>query len=85
MTELAISNTLRRQRFLNGEITQAKLAEMVGITRQTIIALETERYAPSLELAMKLSAVFGCTVDELFSWKDPEQARDEYYYDGEKK
>lgn len=51
-------------------MTQEVLARCVGVTRQTIIALETGRYAPSLELAMRLAAVFGCKVDELFFWKD---------------
>ena len=51
-------------------MTQAALAKSVGVTRQTIIALETGRYAPSLELAMRLACVFGCKVDDLFFWKD---------------
>jgi len=59
-------------------MTQAGLAEIVGVTRQTVVALETGRYAPSLELAMKLAAVFDCTVDELFFWKDAEQAKASY-------
>ncbi len=84
MTELHIGNYLRRFRFLNGELTQAELAKVVGVTRQTIVALETSRYAPSLELAMKLASVFGCSVDELFFWKDPEQAKSAYFLDGAK-
>lgn len=75
MTTLLIGNNIRRLRFDHNEMTQAKLAEIVGVTRQTIVALETGRYAPSLELAMKLAAVFGCSVDALFFWKDPEFAR----------
>jgi len=72
MTALLIGNNIRRFRFNQGEMTQARLAEVVGVTRQTIVALETGRYAPSLELAMKLAAAFACSVDELFFWKDPE-------------
>lgn len=52
-------------------MTQASLAKAVGVARQTIIALEGGHYAPSLELAMKLAAVFGCTVDDIFFWADP--------------
>jgi putative transcriptional regulator len=66
---LTIGTHLRRQRFEHGEMTQEALAKTVGVTRQTIIALETGRYAPSLELAMRLAGVFDCTVDELFFWK----------------
>ncbi|MBL8514715.1 MAG: helix-turn-helix transcriptional regulator [Betaproteobacteria bacterium] len=47
-------------------MTQEALAKAVGITRQTIIALESSRYSPSLELAMKIAEVFGCKVDEVF-------------------
>ena len=72
MTALRIGNNIRRFRFNQDEMTQARLAEVVGVTRQTIVALETGRYGPSLELAMKLAATFACSVDELFFWKDPE-------------
>lgn len=65
-----IGTHLRRLRFEHGEMTQEALAKSVGVTRQTIIALETGRYAPSLELAMRLAGVFGCKVDDLFFWKD---------------
>lgn len=75
MTEQLIGNTLRRLRFDNGEMSQAELARIVGVTRQTIVALETGRYAPSLELAMRLATVFGCSVDELFHWLDADAAR----------
>lgn len=61
-----ISNHIRRLRFDHGEMTQEALAQSLGITRQTIIALEAERYAPSLELAMKIAEVFDKKVDEVF-------------------
>ncbi|MEO8002005.1 MAG: helix-turn-helix transcriptional regulator [Arenimonas sp.] len=61
-----IGNNIRRLRFDHGEMTQEVLAKSLGITRQTIIALEAERYAPSLELAMKIAEVFGRKVDEIF-------------------
>ena len=61
-----VGNRLRKLRFEHGEMTQEALARAVGITRQTVIALEAERYAPSLDLAMRLAAVFGCSVDAVF-------------------
>jgi putative transcriptional regulator len=69
MSAPAIGNHLRRLRFEHGEMTQDALARSVGVTRQTIVALETGRYAPSLELAMKLAGVFGRGVDDVFFWK----------------
>lgn len=68
MSETPISNHLRRLRFDHDEMTQDALARAVGVTRQTVVALETGRYAPSLELAMRLADVFGKRVDEVFFW-----------------
>jgi putative transcriptional regulator len=67
----AIGNHLRRLRFDHAEMTQEALARAVGVTRQTIVALETGRYAPSLELAMRLASVFGRGVDDVFFWIEP--------------
>jgi putative transcriptional regulator len=78
MTEQAIGNHLRRLRFEHGQMSQAELAKIVGVTRQTIVALETGRYAPSLELAMRLAAVFGVGVDDVFHWIDPQKARSSF-------
>lgn len=64
-----IDNQLRRLRFDHGEMTQHALAREVGITRQTIVALEGGRYAPSLELAMRLADFFSLRVDEVFYWR----------------
>jgi putative transcriptional regulator len=64
-----IGNHIRRLRFEHGEMTQEALAQATGITRQTVIALEAERYAPSLELAMKIAAVFGRSVDAIFFYR----------------
>ncbi len=61
-----IDNHIRKLRFEHGEMTQEALAKAVGITRQTIIALEASRYSPSLELAMKIAEVFGREVHEVF-------------------
>ena len=74
MSDLPIANHLRRLRFEHGEMTKEALARAVGITRQTIIALEAGRYAPSLELAMRLARVFGVRVDEVFFWRADEGA-----------
>lgn len=71
MAEHAIGNNLRRLRFDHGEMTQDALAKAVGVTRQTIVSLEGGRYAPSLELAMRLALVFGRSVDDLFYWRTP--------------
>lgn len=71
MTEHAIGNHLRRLRFEAGEMTQEALARAAGVTRQTIVSLEAGRYAPSLELAMRLALVFGRPVDDLFFWRTP--------------
>lgn len=67
---MSIANHLRTLRFHNGEMTQEALANKVGVTRQTIIALESGRYAPSLELAMRLADAFSTKVDELFYWQN---------------
>jgi putative transcriptional regulator len=61
-----IENTIRRLRFEHGEMTQQALAERVGVTRQTIIALEAGRYAPSLPLAVRIARVFGVGVEDVF-------------------
>lgn len=61
-----IDNQIRRLRFDHGEMTQQALADALGITRQTVIALEGLRYAPSLDLAMRIAEVFGKRVDEVF-------------------
>lgn len=61
-----IENTIRRLRFEHGEMTQQVLAERVGVTRQTIIALEAGRYAPSLPLAVRIARVFGVGVEDVF-------------------
>jgi putative transcriptional regulator len=63
-----IRNHVRRLRFEHGEMTQQALAEEVGCTRQTIIALEQGRYVPSLALAFRIAGAFGRTVEEVFEY-----------------
>ena len=65
-----IRNDIRRQRFEKGEMTQQELADRVGCTRQTIIALEAERYKPSLGLAFRIAMHFNMKVDDLFFYEE---------------
>ena len=67
--EPRIANTGRTLRFHAGEMTQAQLAEKVGVTRQTIVAIEQGRYSPSLEVAFRIAAVFGVPVTDVFQWQ----------------
>ena len=67
----SISNTIRVLRFNAGEMTQAALAEKVGVTRQTIVAIEQGRYSPSLEVAFRIAAAFGVPLDQVFQWEPP--------------
>jgi len=65
-----ITNSIRALRFANGEMTQAELADRVGMTRQTIIAIEQGRYSPSLEVAFKIARVLGQPLDEVFHYPE---------------
>ncbi len=65
----AIHNNIRRLRFEAGEMSQAKLAERVGVTRQTLIAIEAAKYSPTLELAFKISQVFDKPLNEVFEYR----------------
>ena len=69
-----VTNDIRRLRFANGEMTQADLAERVGVTRQTIIAIEQGRYSPSLEMAFQIAQVFNVPLDEVFQYQVTEGA-----------
>jgi putative transcriptional regulator len=69
VTATTITNQLRRLRFEHGEMTQEALARAAGVTRQTIIALEAGKYAPSLELAFKLAHALGARIEEVFEWQ----------------
>ena len=69
-----VTNEIRRLRFEHGEMTQAELADHVGVTRQTIIAIEQGRYSPSLEMAFKIAHAFNVSLDDVFSYGNPEGA-----------
>jgi putative transcriptional regulator len=66
MTKSQLTNNIRRLRFDHNEMIQEELAKKVGVTRQTIIALEANKYVPSLLLAMKIARVFGVPVEDVF-------------------
>lgn len=68
MGKIEISNKVRRLRFDHAEMTQQELADKVGVTRQTIIAIEAGKYAPSLPLAFRLARAFGATVEDVFQY-----------------
>lgn len=68
MSTTPVGNHIRRLRFEHGEMTQGELAERAGITRQTVIALEAGKYAPSLELAFRIARAFGREIGEVFHW-----------------
>jgi len=63
-----VTNDIRRLRFAHGEMTQAELAERVGVTRQTVIAIEQGRYSPSLEMAFQIARVFDVSLDDVFQY-----------------
>lgn len=73
MGEARVSNNIRKLRFFHDEMTQQELAEKVGVTRQTIIAMEKGHYSPSLELAFRISFVFDSPLEEVFTF-DSEDA-----------
>lgn len=66
--ETRITNTIRSLRFHAGEMTQAALAEKVGVTRQTVVAIEQGRYSPSLEVAFRIARVFDVPITEVFQY-----------------
>jgi putative transcriptional regulator len=70
-----VSNSLRRLRFDFGEMTQQQLAAIVGVTRQTIVAIEGEKYSPSLELAFRIAAVFNKPLEEVFRYEQSEAGK----------
>lgn len=75
MSKSRISNNIRTLRFFQGEMTQQELAQKVGVTRQTIIAMEKGNYSPSLELAFRIALVFDVPLDEIFSYEPDDKAK----------
>lgn len=66
MAKTLVGNHIRRLRFNHNEMTQQQLADKVGVTRQTIVALEKGNYSPSLELAFRIARVFNLSLEEVF-------------------
>ena len=73
MRPTRVTNAVRSLRFANGEMTQADLADRIGVTRQTIIAIEQGRYSPSLEMAFQIARVFKVPLDDVFQYPDTGQ------------
>ena len=69
MTRTHIQNQIRRLRFENDEMTQQALAEQIGVTRQTVIAIEHGKYSPSLEVGFRMAAVFDVPIEEVFQFR----------------
>lgn len=70
MKKTTITNEIRKLRFEHGEMTQKELASRVGVTRQTIVAIENAKYSPTLELAFKIADVFDSNIETVFEY-DP--------------
>jgi putative transcriptional regulator len=69
---MSVENRVRYHRFVRGEISQAELARKVGVSRQTIVAIEKGNYNPSVELVLRLSKALAATVEELFHLQEEE-------------
>ncbi|WCM28233.1 helix-turn-helix transcriptional regulator [Sphingomonas sp. QA11] len=70
MASTPIGNHIRTLRFMAGEMTQANLGARIGMTRQTIAAIEAGKYSPSLEAAFRIARVFGKPLEEVFQWEE---------------
>ena len=77
MKPTRITNAIRALRFANNEMTQAELAERVGVTRQTIIAIEQGKYSPSLEVAFLIARALGVRLDDVFQYPDSSDGDEE--------
>ena len=65
---MRVRNQIRRLRFEQGQMTQQELAQRIGVTRQTVIAIEAAKYSPTLELAFRIAGVFGRPLPEVFQY-----------------
>lgn len=73
MAKSNITNSIRKCRFEADEMTQKALAEKVGVTRQTIMAIENAKYSPTLELAFQIAATFGKSLEDVFQFTPPDK------------
>lgn len=69
MGKYKIKNNVRKLRFMKDEMTQQELAKKVGVTRQTIVSIEKDKYSPSLELAFRIAKEFNLPLEEVFSYE----------------
>ena len=69
MANLPFANDIKMLRFMAGEMTQGELGDKVGVTRQTIAAIEQGKYSPSLEVAFRIAHIFGKPLEEVFKWQ----------------
>ncbi|HYG29584.1 MAG TPA: helix-turn-helix transcriptional regulator [Allosphingosinicella sp.] len=70
MAERRLTNVIRTLRFHAGEMTQAELGEKIGVTRQTVAAIEQGKYSPTLETAFRIADVFGVRLEDVFRWEE---------------
>jgi putative transcriptional regulator len=70
MTGKRLTNNIRTLRFHAGEMTQGELGEKIGVTRQTVAAIEQGKYSPTLETAFRIADVFGVPLEQVFSWAE---------------
>lgn len=75
MAEKRLRNNLRLMRFLSNEMTQAELGERIGVTRQTVAAIEAGKYSPTLETAFRIADVFNKPLEEIFQWHVEEASK----------
>jgi putative transcriptional regulator len=73
MSKYVIKNNVRKLRFMSDEITQQQLAEKTGVTRQTIIAIENDKYSPSLDLAFRIARALNTPIQDVFSYEADEE------------
>ena len=78
---MALANVIRRCRFECGEMTQKELAKLIGVSRQTIMAIESNKYPPSLEVAFRIARVFGTSIEDVFFY-EPDIEGEHKYKDG---
>ena len=77
MKPTRVTNSVRGLRFRADEMTQAELADRIGVTRQTVIAIEQGRYSPSLEMAFRIAHVFGVGLDDVFQYTPDQEPQEQ--------
>lgn len=76
MDNYKLENNIRKLRFHNNEMTQQELAKKTGVSRQTIVAVENNKYSPSLELAFKIALVLGVKLEDVFEYRNIEKSEE---------